>query len=174
VELFIHTHVREDDLSLYGFMSSKERDLFRTLLRVPGVGPKLALAILSVFDPPTLVDCVANRDIARFKTVPGVGAKTAEKILIELKSKLKVEDWGPGVALASPPVSLGQGLWGDLTTALLQLGYRAQEISSTLQQLATSEGAGVDPSALLSKAVRILSQNAVRRVHVEHPERRQP
>ncbi|MBT7617555.1 MAG: Holliday junction branch migration protein RuvA, partial [Calditrichaeota bacterium] len=91
VTLITYLHVREDILDLYGFESSSERDLFITLLKISGVGPKLALAILSRFGPNQLVRVVADQDVKMLTTVSGIGKRTAEKLLVDLKSRLKVK-----------------------------------------------------------------------------------
>jgi len=95
--LFTYLHVREDILQLYGFDSTSSRETFLILIGVNGVGPKLGLAILSHLSPETLVDVVKNQDIRRFQAVPGVGKRTAERLIVELKGKFGAV--GPGVGL---------------------------------------------------------------------------
>ncbi len=91
VSLITYLHVREDILDLYGFASAQERDLFVSLLKISGVGPKLALAILSRFDPNALIRVVADQDVKMLTTVSGIGKRTAEKLLVDLKSRLKIK-----------------------------------------------------------------------------------
>ena len=119
VSLRIHTHVREDTLALFGFASRLELDLFERLIGVNGVGPKLALAVLSGIEPRDLVQAVRRGEHARLNAVPGVGRKTAERIGLELKDKLPA----PTVDDAGEP-GAGGDLRGDVLSALLNLGYQ--------------------------------------------------
>ncbi len=118
VSLRIHTHVREDALSLFGFATRLEQDLFERLLSVSGIGPKLALAVLSGIEPVELIRAIERSDLARLTSIPGVGKKTSERILLELKDRLPrvVEVEG---APAPGPVALRD----DLLSALMNLGY---------------------------------------------------
>jgi holliday junction DNA helicase RuvA len=122
VALRIHTHVREDALSLYGFATPLEQELFERLISVSGIGPKVALAVLSGIEPVELVRAITRADIARLTAIPGVGKKTAERISLELKDRLP----HAAVAAASagaPPPSGADLLRDDLVSALLNLGY---------------------------------------------------
>ncbi len=119
VTLLIHTHVREDALSLYGFLSAREKHLFELLLGASGVGPSLALKILSGMNVEELVPAIRSGDLARLTKIPGVGRKTAERMVVELKDKLEavvVEAEKP--AAASPA-----GIEADVKSALVNLGY---------------------------------------------------
>ncbi len=119
VTLLIHTHVREDALSLYGFLSAREKHLFELLLGASGVGPSLALKILSGMNVEELVPAIRGGDLARLTKIPGVGRKTAERMVVELKDKLEavvVEAEKP--AAASPA-----GIEADVKSALINLGY---------------------------------------------------
>ena len=121
VALRIHTHVREDALLLYGFATLLEQDLFERLIGVSGIGPKLALAVLSGIEPPELVRAIERGDVARLTAIPGVGKKTSERIVRELKDRL------PSVRIAA--VATGGEASGapllrdDLLSALMNLGY---------------------------------------------------
>jgi Holliday junction DNA helicase RuvA len=121
VSLRVHTHVREDQIALYGFGSFLEQQLFERLIGVSGIGPKLALAALSGIDPEDLVRAVRTADVARLSAVPGIGKKTAERITLELKDKLPAPATpaGPAPAVATP----ADDLRTDLLSALLNLGY---------------------------------------------------
>jgi Holliday junction DNA helicase RuvA len=130
--LFTHLVVREDAQLLYGFASKDERNSFRTLIKVSGIGAKIALAILSGMTSDELASAVAAEDIQRLSTVPGIGKKTAERLLLELKGKL-----GPDLALPSNPVSDNQN---DITQALMALGYNEREASAALKALPTDVG----------------------------------
>jgi Holliday junction DNA helicase RuvA len=121
IALRIHTHVREDTLVLYGFATLLEQDLFERLIGVSGIGPKLALAVLSGTEPPELVRAIERGDVARLTAIPGVGKKTSERIVLELKDRLprvSIAAVGAGGATAEAPP-----LHDDLLSALMNLGY---------------------------------------------------
>jgi len=118
VTLRVHTHVREDVIALYGFTTALERDLFERLISINGIGPKLALAVLSGIDTADLVRAIRTQDVARLTRIPGVGRKTAERICLELKDRLPQ---GTEVDLATPD---GGDRRTDLLSALTNLGYK--------------------------------------------------
>jgi len=121
IALRIHTHVREDALVLYGFASRLEQDLFERLIGVSGIGPKLALAVLSGIEPSELVRAIERNDVARLTAIPGVGKKTAERLVLELKDRLpRIHAPAAGVDAATAEVPL---LRDDLLSALMNLGY---------------------------------------------------
>lgn len=145
--LFTHLHVRDDAMVLFGFPTRDERDTFEALIGATGVGPKLALAILSVHAPTTLRKCLADDDLDALVLVPGVGKRTAQRLLVELKSRLDVPDLDlgsgvPGTASAR----------GEVRDALTGLGYSADEVRETLGQL-PDDGTVED---LLRDALRLL------------------
>jgi Holliday junction DNA helicase RuvA len=121
VALKIHTHVREDALALYGFATSLEQDLFERLIGVSGIGPKVALAVLSGIEPLDLVRAIETADLARLTAIPGVGKKTSERIVLELKDRLpRLQVAAVAAGSAGPePGSLRD----DLLSALVNLGY---------------------------------------------------
>ncbi|HEX7282594.1 MAG TPA: Holliday junction branch migration protein RuvA [Vicinamibacterales bacterium] len=126
--LRIHTHVREDQLALYGFASDLELSMFERLIGISGIGPKLALAVLSGIEPRELAGAIQRNDIARLTAIPGVGKKTAERICVELRDRIpKAID----ATAASPADSLRQ----DLASALVNLGYHRQAIDKSLDKL---------------------------------------
>jgi Holliday junction DNA helicase RuvA len=127
VALFTHFSVREDAQQLYGFLTAKEREVFRTLIKISGVGPKLALSVLSGIGVDELAQAVAMQETARLVKVPGVGKKTAERLLLELKGKLA--DALPG--LSSGPAVVAH----DALNALMALGYSDKEALPVLKQL---------------------------------------
>ena len=124
IALRIHTHVREDVIALYGFATGLELDLFERLISISGIGPKLALAVLSGIDTGDLVRAIRTQDVARLTRIPGVGKKTAERIGLELKDRL------PLAATAVDPTqgagAAGDDLRSDLLSALINLGYNGQ------------------------------------------------
>ena len=119
VTLRVHTHVREDVIALFGFGTALEQDLFERLIAINGIGPKLALAVLSGIDPADLVRAIRAQDVARLTRIPGVGKKTAERIGLELKDRL------PQAVTAAEPAAAGQDdRRADLLSALTNLGYK--------------------------------------------------
>ena len=126
--LRIHTHVREDQLALYGFATALELTMFEKLIAVSGIGPKLALSVLSGIEPRDLAGAILRNDLARLTAIPGVGKKTAERMCVELRDRLpKTIDATP----ASPADSLRE----DLVSALANLGYHRQAIDKALDKL---------------------------------------
>lgn len=158
VELFTHLVVREDAQQLFGFISASDRALFRALIRVNGIGPKLGLTILSGIDPEAFVRCVRDEDSATLTRLPGVGKKTAERLLIEMRDKLKV--WQvDGVAVGEGPAVLpakGGNPAADAEAALVALGYKPQEASRMVAQ-AGPDGASSEEliRAALKRAVKL-------------------
>jgi len=136
VFVWIHHHVREDADTLYGFASKAERDAFEALLGAHGVGPSLALAILSVHPPAALARVLADDDVAALCLVPGVGKKTAARLLVELKSRLDVPIDGVPAGLDDDgaPTATGSSL-ADVRDALAELGYGPDEIAEATREL---------------------------------------
>jgi holliday junction DNA helicase RuvA len=121
VVLRVHTHVREDALALYGFATSLELDLFDRLISISGIGPKLALAVLSGIEPPDLVAAIERGDLARLTAIPGVGKKTSERIVLELRDRLPRAH--AAAAASGGAAADGLVVRDDLLSALMNLGY---------------------------------------------------
>lgn len=121
IALRIHTHVREDALLLYGFATRLEQDLFERLISVSGIGPKVALAVLSGIEPSDLIKAIQRADLARLTAIPGVGKKTSERIVLELKDRLPLAAHTEAPAAGS---SLEPDLKDDVLSALMNLGYQ--------------------------------------------------
>lgn len=138
-KLNIHTHVREDQLMLYGFASTDEKILFEKLIAVSGVGPKTALAILSGIPVPQLVNAISQEDKLRLSTIPGIGRKTAERIIIELKDRLAK---GFGVTIGSA-VTFTQG-YEDALSALMNLGYQRLVAENALKKVGFKESMPIE------------------------------
>lgn len=153
--LHVHTHVREDAILLFGFATSEEKILFERLITVSGVGPKVALAVLSGLPLPELVGAIAAQNVKRLSTIPGVGKKLAERLGVELKDKVAGILAGGASAPEEPATGLG-GLLEDAVGALLNLGYKRPQAESAVK--AASQTAAADLSALLSAALRLLSR----------------
>ena len=132
VALHIHTHVREDTIALYGFLRSAEKTLFEKLITVSGIGPKLAITILSGMAADEMVNAIRGNDIARLTRIPGIGKKTAERMVLEVRDKLPVEKHGDMAATpALTPVE------EDVLSALVNLGYQraaAEKAMSTVSR----------------------------------------
>jgi Holliday junction DNA helicase RuvA len=137
VTLLIHTHVREDALSLYGFLSSREKHLFEMLLSASGVGPSLALKILSGMSVEDLVPAIRGSDLARLTKIPGVGRKTAERMVVELKDKLDAVT----VEVERPSPSSPAGVEADVVSALVNLGYEARVAEAAVTEVRRESGA---------------------------------
>lgn len=130
----LHTHlvIREDAHSLYGFANLEGRDTFRTLIKVSGIGPRIALALLSTLAPQELHHALDNSDVAKLSQTPGIGKKMAERMILELKGKLHIE--GENL-LFNTKDSVSNILYSDIANALLSLGYNEKEIKSTIKSL---------------------------------------
>ncbi len=148
VVLLTHFVVREDAQLLYGFLTTAERATFRELVKISGVGPRTALAILSGISVAELAAIVTSQDAARLVKVPGIGKKTAERLLLELKGKLGAELGAPADATAP------EGSHGDIAQALQALGYSEREARAALKPLA----AGIGVSEGIKQALKALSR----------------
>lgn len=154
VFVWIHHHMREDHQALYGFAAADERTCFTALLGAHGVGPALALAILSVHRPEALARALAEDDVDALCLVPGVGKKTAARLLVELKSRLDLPVGDlPPVVDGAGPVPAGASARADVREALAGLGYGVEEIRGVLADLPD----GADASSLLKQALARLA-----------------
>jgi len=153
VMVHTHLHVREDALTLYAFPTSGDRDCFEALLGAHGVGPALALAIVAVHGPAELRRVVADGDLDALTMVPGVGRKTAARLLIELKSRLEGADFASATAQIGVDGDGGPSARRDLREALVALGYEADEIGAVVREL-PADGEVED---LLRNALRLLT-----------------
>ncbi len=127
--LHTHLHVREDIMALYGFAGADERDIFQILIGVSGVGPKLALAVLATLDPDELRHVVVAEDVSALTAVPGIGQRSAQKLLLELRPKMELPD---------SPLQAGSAL-SEVREALESLGYQSGEIRDVLRDLPAEE-----------------------------------
>jgi Holliday junction DNA helicase RuvA len=153
----LHTHlvVREDAQLLYGFYERRERELFRELIRLNGVGPKLALALMSGLDVDELVRCVQAQDTSALVKIPGVGKKTAERLLVELKDRFKAWETTPSLFQLVPngpqgpaPVNTAET---DAVSALISLGYKPQEAS---RAVAAIDAKGLTSEELIRRSLK--------------------
>ena len=153
VSLQIHTCVKEDAINLYGFRTQPEKELFQLLIGVSGVGPKLANGILSNSEPAELAESLLRGDLARLSAIPGIGKKTAERLVLELKEKVKKlgpPHTGPGAA----PAPAKQEIRDDVLSALINLGYKEAVVQKALGELKVAPEATVE--SLLKQALKVL------------------
>ena len=148
VTLYTHLAVREDAHQLYGFGTEHERRAFRQLLKISGIGARTALSVLSGLSVADLRDAVSTQDTGRLIKIPGIGKKTAERLLLELRDKLDA-------VAGAPAAAKGDGQAGDVTNALLALGYNDREAGWALKQLP----AGLNVADGIRQALRLLSKS---------------
>jgi|SRR5579871_592869 len=154
--LLIHTHVREDQFSLYGFLTAREKQCFELLISASGVGPSLALKILSGIGVDELVPAIRKGDLAQLVRIPGVGRKTAERIVVELRDKVAAV----GVPEERKSTTLSQ-MESDVASALVNLGYDARTVEKTLEKARQEKHA--DFEALLRAALKSLGGSAMQK-----------
>jgi Holliday junction DNA helicase RuvA len=133
IGLHIHTVVREDALLLYGFLDKQERSLFRALIKVNGVGPKLAIAILSSITPNEFIQCIKQENAVVLTKLPGIGKKTAERLVVEMRDSIK-QFTDSGVDVLHKPVNLMRGQ-DEAVSALEALGYKSQEAQKVVNKI---------------------------------------
>jgi len=156
ITLLIHTHVREDQFSLFGFVTAREKQCFELLISASGVGPALALKILSGMGIEQLVPAIRKGDLAALVLIPGVGKKTAERIVVELRDKLAAVD----VPEAGKPATKSQ-LESDVASALVNLGYDERSVEKALEK--AREAGGKDFETLLRESLQILGSSAMQK-----------
>jgi len=156
ISLLTHLYVREDVLQLYGFSNSKEKQVFRLLISVSGVGPRMALAILSGIAPDELEQAIAMNDVTLLTKIPGVGKKTAQRLILELKEKITAahkEEFIPGAVSASREES---EKIQEAVLALVALGFRQAEAQKTVNKLIARKGIQLPVEELIKLALREL------------------
>jgi holliday junction DNA helicase RuvA len=154
--LLIHTHVREDQFNLFGFFSAREKQCFELLISASGVGPSLALKILSGMGVEELVPAIRKGDLAQLVRIPGVGKKTAERIVVELRDKLAAVD----VPETGKPATRTQ-VESDVSSALVNLGYDERSVERAIEKARAAGGA--DFEALLRDSLQILGNSAMQK-----------
>ncbi len=152
VALHIHTHVREDTIALYGFLRAAEKRLFEKLITVSGIGPKLAITILSGMAADEMINSIRDNDIARLTRIPGIGKKTAERMVLELRDKLAVEK--AGEIATAPALSAVEE---DVFSALVNLGYQRAAAEKALSAVSQS-GKGGPFDIMFREALAVLSK----------------
>jgi Holliday junction DNA helicase RuvA len=155
VALQIFTHVREDALSLYGFASAEEKYAFGKLISISGIGPTLAQKILSGIDPPDLAEAVMRGDVRKLSSIPGVGKKTADRIILELRDKLLLPESTREQTAPSARTSMDD----DVHSALINLGYKPKDAEAALEMARKELGNDAELSSLLKAALRQLTRS---------------
>jgi Holliday junction DNA helicase RuvA len=151
VALHVHTHVREDAIALFGFLQAEEKQLFERLIQVGGIGPKLAITILSGMPAAEMVSAIRGGNVARLTRIPGIGKKTAERMVLELRDKLA--EFGAEAPL--PPAS---PMEEDVLSALVNLGYQRPTAERALAMAAKAAGNSASFDALFREALNALSR----------------
>ncbi len=153
VELEIYTHVREDTLSLYGFATNEEKFAFEKLISISGIGPTLAQKILSGIDVADLADAITRDDVRKLSSIPGVGRKTAERVCLELRDKLKLPEGAPAT-----PSTARHAVDDDVHSALVNLGYKPAAADAALDAARKQTGIDAEFSTLLKASLRQLTK----------------
>lgn len=159
VKLRIYTHVREDAIQLFGFKTLRERDLYLRMISVQGIGPKMGIAVLSGMNADEIITAIRTENVARIKSIPGVGQKTAERVIIELRDKIGELSSG---GTAKHEVIFDEALpmdevFGDALSALVNLGYNKHSAERALKQSA-QEGTEMTVQKLLRRGLQILAK----------------
>ncbi len=150
VELFIHTHLTDNALSLYGFVTKDERELFLKLIGISGIGPKLAMNVLSGIEAGELVDAIKKSDVARISLIPGIGKKTALRITMELQDKIEKKEKLLAVR--------GSKEREDLISALLNLGFRRKEVERIVDETIRTMGSDAEIEKLLRECLKRMAK----------------
>ena len=154
VSLYIHTHVREDTLSLFGFLKKEEKRLFEHLITVSKIGPRMALNILSRMPFDELKSAIRRSEVGRLTSLPGVGTKTAERLVLELRDKMGVE---PAVETESTSLLSMDGVAGDAVSALMNLGYKRNEAEKAVTRACQDNSSDQKLEEMLKHALKLLS-----------------
>ena len=162
VQLRIYTHVREDTLQLFGFKTIRERELFQKIISVSGIGPKLGITLLSGMSAEELIACIRSNDLARLTLIPGIGRKTAERLVIELREKITSlastqpeEELSDRTALSAKPTQ--DSVRSDALSALLNLGYQRSSAEKAVDN-ALAEGGELTVESILRRVLRKLAR----------------
>jgi Holliday junction DNA helicase RuvA len=156
IKIYTYMQVKEDGIALFGFFTSEEIDMFHKLISVSGLGPKSALGMLSAITPSQIMLAIVTDDIAALSKAPGVGKKTAQRMILELKDKVKTEDAVAGMAVsAQESLKVSSGAKQDATDALLALGYSRSEAVRAVMEIAVE---GLTAEQIIKNALRKLNE----------------
>lgn len=153
IQLYLSTVIREDSHKTYGFLSTEERDVFEILIEISGIGPKTALSLLGHLDPAHLQQAITRADISSICKVPGIGKKTAERLIVEMKDKVQ-KTFPPSL-----PKHPGIGIAQDATSALLHLGYHPASIQKALDKALSTQPEEPDLTTLITQTLKLLSSS---------------
>lgn len=156
VTLHIHTSVKEDAIHLFGFYTLQERDLFQLMISVSGIGPKIAMGILSRISARELLEAISGGNLAKLITVPGVGKKMAERLILELKEKTIKKMATDQIPVTDPKQKLNEMIREDVLSALVNLGYKANAARDALDKVVRDTEGELAMDQLLKKALNIL------------------
>ncbi|MBX7148037.1 Holliday junction branch migration protein RuvA [bacterium] len=158
VTLYIYTHMNEGSISLFGFISGSDKTLFKKLISVSGIGPKMGLQLLSGMSTSDLIMAITTENVAKLTTISGIGKKTAERLIVELKDKLmSLADDKTALSLVTNATSRG-GAYDEVVSALMNLGYNRQTAERVMGQVPVTAESRVED--LLKKSLTVLAQNA--------------
>ncbi|MEO6655034.1 MAG: Holliday junction branch migration protein RuvA [Pyrinomonadaceae bacterium] len=158
VSLRIYTHVREDAIQLFGFTTLRERDLYLRLISVQGIGPKSGVAMLSGMSADEIITAIRSNDLPRLKSIPGVGLKTAERLVIELRDKVgEMSETGATLDGPSRAALPADAIFEDALSALVNLGYQRNAAEKALNQ-AAGEGTEITVQKLLRRTLQVLAK----------------
>lgn len=158
VTLSVHTHVREDAIQLFGFLTAAEKESFLLLTAVSGIGPKLALSILSTLPVPDLMSSILAGDVEKLATVPGIGKKSAARIVLELKEKAARFQSLPGATATVVAGAYGNPVFEDALSALVNLGYRAQDVKEALKCMSDGTRSSLALQDMIREALKELAR----------------
>ena len=165
VKLRIYTHVKEDALQLYGFKTARERELFINFISVSGIGPKLGIALLSGMSADELIACIKSNNLARLTLIPGVGKKTAERLIVDLREKMtalsvaQLEE-EPGVKPEAAEVSSADSVRSEALSGLMNLGYQRSAAEKAVDS-ALSEGGDISVESVLKRSLRKIGSRLI-------------
>jgi len=157
VTLHIHTHVRQDAISLFGFGTEEEKNVFELMLSVSGIGPKLAINILSGISAEELIRAVSHGNLNRLVSIPGVGKKMAERMILELKDKMVKLSTYEAIYKADGDIEVFDSIIDDALSALVNLGYKNQKARDVLDKIIKESSESLTLDVLLKKALKILA-----------------
>lgn len=157
VTLHIHTSVRDDAINLFGFYSRQERELFQLMISVSGIGPKVAMNILSGISSSELLEAISAGNLARLVTIPGIGKKMAERLILELREKVKKKISMEAAGAADAKRKINDEMMEDVLSALVNLGYKTNAARDALTKAASDAGDQLVMDQLLKKTLQILA-----------------
>ena len=157
ITLHIHTHVRQDAISLFGFISGEVKNMFELMITVSGIGPRLALNILSGISPEELIRAVSHGNLDRLVSIPGVGKKTAERMILELKDKVVKLSTYEALYDGDGNIKVYDSIIDDVLSALINLGYKNQRAREVLDKIINKSSETLTLDTLLKKALKVLA-----------------